>query len=442
MNLNRKRHSAPEKAIMTVLTFTCWSHSIKYHLFSRDGQALLASGIIERVALGNSFIRQTVPGREPFCLESDNYDHQSAVAHIIACLTDPQHGVIAGSAEISAVGHRVAHGGEYFRRSVEIDDRVLAVIKSLQHLAPMHCAPNIAGIEAAMLHLPAIPHVAVFDTAFHLSIPEYAYLYPLPHEWYKTYGVRRYGFHGPSHLYLSRRAAVLLGKPVTACNLITIHLDRGVSLCAVRNGFSVDTSMGMTPLEGAVMETRCGDIDPGIYAYMMQKLNLSAKEMEQILNQKSGIVGITGRNRGRQHFLQAALAGDPRCRLALEIETYRLKKYIGSYLAIAGPVDAIVFTTGTGASEWPVREMVLNGLDCFGIQLDRDRNRTIPEEEEVEISGEESLIRLFVIATNEELVMAEDVAAICSGFGSDLRQYGYSFANADFVPAVSSRQEI
>jgi acetate kinase len=423
---------------MKILTITCWSHAIKYYLFSWDGRVILASGIIERVGLGSSFIRQNVPGREPFCLETDNNDHQSAVALIIATLTDPQQGVMANALEISAIGHRVAHGGKEFRHSVQIDDHVLNSIRKLQHLAPLHSAPNIAGIEAAMMLMPAIPHMAIFDTAFHLSMPECAYMYPLPYEWYEKHGVRRYGFHGPSHLYLSRRASVLLDKPVDACNLITIHLDRGVSLCAIRNGLSVDTSMGMTPLEGAVMGTRCGDIDPGIHAYMMEVMDLSAKELEQVLNNKSGIFGITGQRLDRQHFLKAALDGDSRCKLALEIETYRLKKYIGSYLAIIGPLDAIVFTTGTGASEWPVREMVLNGLECFGIRIDLERNRAIrSEHEEAEITGEDSLIRTFVIPTNEELVIAEDVAAIHSGVYSDHKHYDYSFACGDFVPSVS-----
>ncbi|MDD2581762.1 MAG: acetate kinase [Desulfuromonadaceae bacterium] len=424
---------------MKILTITCWSHKIKYYLLCSGGRAILASGIIERVGLGGSFIRQVVPGREPIVLESDNNDHQSAVALIIATLTDPQHGVIANASNISAVGHRVAHGGKEFRHSVQIDDSVLNSIRKLQHLAPLHLAPNIAGIEAAMTHLPEIPHVAIFDTAFHLSMPECAYIYPLPYEWYENHGVRRYGFHGPSHLYLSRRAAALLDKPVDACNLITIHLDRGVSLCAIRNGLSVDTSMGMTPLEGAVMETRCGDIDPGIHFYMMRELNLSTKELEQVLNNRSGIVGITGQYMERRRFVKAALDGEPRCKLALEIETYRLKKYIGAYLAAIGPLDAIVFTAGAGASEWPVREMVLDSLDCFGIRLDCDKNRAVrPEPEEVEITGEESLIRTFVIPTNEELVIAEDVAAILSGACCDHRHYGYSFANGDFVPSVSN----
>lgn len=423
---------------MIILTVTCWRHAIRYHLYSSDCWRLLACGTIERVALGRSFIQQTVPGREIFSLETDNSDHRSAFASIIAALTDRRHGVIACAGEISAVGHRVAHGGDCFRHSVRIDSQVLAVISSLEHLAPMHLGPNIAGIEAAMTLLPAILHVAVFDTAFHSSMPETAYRYPLPYDWCEKYGVRRYGFHGPSHLYISRRAAVLLGKPADACNLITLHLDRGVSLCAIRNGLSVDTSMGMTPLEGAIMETRCGDIDPGIHAYMMQEMNLSALEMEQILNNKSGIAGITGRRLARQHFLQAVLDGDSRSGLALEMEAYRLKKYVGAYLAVNGPLDGIAFTTGNSSLEWLLREKVLSGLDCFGIRLDRERNRAIRSgRKEVEITAAGSPVRLFVIPTNEELVIAEDVAAIQSGVCSNHQQYAYSFSAAEFNPAAS-----
>jgi acetate kinase len=420
---------------MKILTLNCWTHAIKYHLFSRGGGNVLATGTVERVALGSSFISQQVPGREPFCLETPNNNHQSAVALIIATLNDPQHGVIDDAGEIAAVGHRVAHGGEEFRRSVRLNDHVLKAIRKLQYLAPQHSAPNIAGIEAAMAQLPAVPHVAIFDTAFHLTMPESAYRYPLPYEWYEMYRVRRYGFHGPSHLYLSRRAAVLLDKPAAGCNLITIHLDRGVSLCAVKNGLSIDTSMGMTPLEGAVMETRCGDIDPGIHAYMMQRLHLSPQELEQILNHKSGIAGLTGRRPGRQRFLEAVLDGEPRCRLALEIETYRIRKYIGAYLAVIGPLDGLIFTAGSGAVEWLAREMVLQGLECFGIRIDRGRNRSARTgEAEVEISGEGSLVRTFVIATNEELVYVEDTAAIHAGVYSDHQHHDYSFTRRGFVP--------
>ena len=419
---------------MNILTLNSWSHSIKYHLFSQSGAVLLAVGTVERVGLGSSFISQRTVGRKPFYSKTEFIEHQGAVDLIMSTLTSPLHGVIADITEISAVGHRVAHGGEEFQHSVKIDEHVLESIRKLHHLAPLHCAPNIAGIEAAMMRLPDVLHVAIFDTAFHRSMPECAYLYPLPYEWYENHGVRRYGFHGPSHLYLSKRAAVHLGKPAEVCNLITIHLDKGVSLCAIKNGISIDTSMGMTPLEGAVMETRCGDIDSGIQSYMMQKLDLSAREMEQVLNQKSGILGLTGLRPGRQHFLGAVLDGDPRCKMALELETYRLRKYIGSYLAAIGPLDGIVFTAGTSVAEWFVREMVLDGLECFGVQFERGDNRAVvPRQEEVEITANGSSTRIFVIPTNEELVYVEDVAAIYSGVNCDHRNHDYTFARSDFT---------
>lgn len=418
---------------MNILTLNCWSHSIKYHLFSWDSREVLAEGTVERVALGGSFISQRVRGRELFHQEQECSGHQSAVALILATLTDPRHGAIADAGKISAVGHRVAHGGEDFRHSVLIDEHVLDSIRKLQHLAPLHCAANIAGIEAARGNMSGIPHVAIFDTAFHLTMPGYAYIYPLPYEWYEKYGVRRYGFHGPSHLYISRRAAALLDKPADRCNLITIHIDRGISLCAIRSGLSIDTSMGMTPLEGVAMETRCGDIDPGIHAFMMQELSLSAQELEQILNHKSGSFGITGRNPGRQYFLEAVLDGDPCSKLALEIESYRIRKYIGSYLAAVGPLDGVVFTAGKGAAEWLAREMVLNGLESFGIWLDRNKNRTACSgQDEVEITGNGSPVRTFVIPTNEELVYVEDVAAILTGVYSDHQRHDYSFARRGF----------
>jgi acetate kinase len=270
-------------------------------------------------------------------------------------------------------------------------------------------------------------------------MPDFAYIYAVPYEWYKKHGVRRYGFHGPSHLYLSRRAACLLGKPADACSLITIHIDKGVSLCAIRDGISIDTSMGLTPLEGAVMETRCGDIDAGILPYMMQKLHLSASEMERVLNQKSGMAGITGWTRERRYILQAAIEGDAKCRLALEIEAYRLKKYIGAYLAVVGPLDAVVFTTGAGELEWFVRELVLEGLECFGILPDREKNRAVRSERlEALISSQNSPVSVLVIPTNEELVFAEDVTAILSGDNDDHRHYQYSFAQTGFLPPLQA----
>lgn len=411
---------------MNILTLSCWSHSIKYQLFSWGGQTLLAAGQVKRVGLGSSSFSLQVPGQPHSHRNIGFVDHRGAIQLIIKALT-----ARGAALPIAAVGHRVAHGGETFQHSVVIEGQVLNSIRELQQLAPLHISANIAGIEAAMEFLRDIPQVAIFDTTFHITMPDYAYIYPLPYEWYKKYGVRRYGFHGPSHIYLSRRAARLLNKPVTACNLITIHIDKGVSLCAIRNGISIDTSMGLTPLEGAVMETRCGDIDAGILPLMMQQLNLSAQEIERILNQKSGIMGITGLNTDRRHILQAAIEGDKKCALALKIEAYRLKKYIGAYLAVAGPLDAIVFTSGASELEWFSRELVLEGMECFGILTDPAKNHTDGSQwVERLITDDTSPISVFVIPTNEELVFAEDVTAILSGNDS----YEYSFSGANFVP--------
>jgi len=416
---------------MNILTLSCWSHSIKYHLFSWGGESLLAAGLVKRVGLGGTSISLKAPGCEEVTREVAFADHQEAVSLILDALS----GIGGEAGRIAAVGHRVAHGGETFHCSVVIDGQVLAAIRELQQLAPLHNAANIAGIEAAAKLLPHIPHVAIFDTAFHITMPDFAYIYPLPYEWYEKHGVRRYGFHGPSHIYLSRRAAALLGKPAAECNLVTIHLDKGVSLCAIRGGQSIDTSMGLTPLEGAVMETRSGDFDAGIIPFIMQQLNLSAREMESILNQKSGILGITGWHAERRQILEAATAGHAQCRLALEMEAYRLKKYIGAYLAAVGPLDALVFTTGAGAGEWFARELVLGGLECFGILLDQERNRAVgPERKEALVTADASPVKVFVVPTDEELVYAQDVTAILSGEYGSRVQYDYSFAHPDFVP--------
>jgi acetate kinase len=299
-------------------------------------------------------------------------------------------------------------------------------------LAPLHNPPNIAGIEAARAVLPDVPHIAIFDTAFHQTTPEHAYIYPLPYEWYEKYGVRRYGFHGTSHLFVSKRAAVLLGKPVGKCNLITMHIGNGVSHAAIRNGVSVDTSMGLTPLEGAVMGTRCGDIDPAIPAFMMQMEDLTAKEIDAILNKKSGILGITRRFTDRRDVIENSLQGDKLSTLALEIEAYRLKKYIGSYMAILGRLDAVVFTAGVGERGWLIREAALEGLEHMGICLDKDRNREAVTGRESLISADDSPVRVFVIPTDEELVFTEDVAALLNGTYTDHMNFEYSFSRTDF----------
>lgn len=423
---------------MIILTLNCWSFSVRYRLFDWSSRDTLAMGTVERVIVGDSFFDHEVPGRGKWRLEKDCQDHRCAIQLILKTITDPEMGVISDKEAIAAVGHRVVHGGEKFTESVLIDAAVMAAVREVEHLAPQHNSNNIAGIEAAQDLLPGIPHVAIFDTAFHQTMPEYAYMYPLPYEWYEKYGVRRYGFHGASHLYVSKRASVLLGKPASQCNLITMHIGKGASLCAIKNGLSIDTSMGLTPLEGSMMGTRCGDIDPGIPPFIMNEQNLSPREMDTLLNQKSGVLGITGRYKDRREVLQEMECGDERCRIAFEMETYRLRKYIGSYRAITGPLDAIVFTAGVGVSAWQMREQALKGLENMGIILDPEKNQVaVSPESEYEISAAGSPVKIFVIPTAEELVFAEDTAAILAKDYTHHLHHNYSFARADFQPFPS-----
>ena len=418
---------------MDILALNCGSSSVKYQLFDWKKKEVIARGMVERVTIGDSYIIHEVPGRETYRDEYECPDHKTAVHLIIKILTDKTYGVVEDMSQISAVGHRVVHGGEKFACSILIDDTVLDAIKEVQHLAPLHNPPNIAGIEAAQANLPDVPHIAIFDTAFHQTIPESAYTYPVPQEWYTEHGVRRYGFHGTSHLYVSKRAAVLLDKKPEDCNLVTMHIGNGVSHTAIKNGVSVDTSMGLTPLEGAVMGTRCGDIDPAIPAFIMERENLSPKEIDGILNKKSGILGITGEFTDRRDVIEAAEAGNERCNLALEIEGYRLKKYIGSYGAILGRLDAVIFTAGVGEMGWLIREKALENLEHIGIKLDKEKNRnTMTRKAETTITTPDSPVQVFVIPTDEELVFTEDVVAILEGTYTDHMNFKYSFAENTF----------
>ncbi|MCF6265210.1 MAG: acetate kinase [Desulfuromusa sp.] len=418
---------------MGILALNCGSSSVKYQLFNWSKKKVVAKGMVERVTIGDSYIIHEVPGCETYREEYECPDHKTAVHLIVKILTDETYGVVTDMSQISAVGHRVVHGGEKFACSVLIDDNVLDAIREVQHLAPLHNPPNIAGIEAAQANLPDVPHIAIFDTAFHQTIPELAYTYPVPHQWYTEHGVRRYGFHGTSHLYVSKRAAVLLGKRPENCNLITMHIGNGVSHTAIKNGISVDTSMGLTPLEGAVMGTRCGDIDPAIPAFIMERENLSPKEIDSILNKKSGIYGITGEFTDRRDVIEAAEAGNERCTLALEIEGYRLKKYIGSYCAALGRLDAVIFTAGVGEMAWLIREKALENLEHIGINLDKEKNRnTMTRKAETTISTPDSPVKVFVIPTDEELVFTEDVAAILEKTYTDHMNFKYSFSEDTF----------
>jgi acetate kinase len=395
---------------MIILALNCGSSSVKYKLFSWEEKKVLAKGMVERIGI-----------------EGGPANHREALKQVIGGLKH----------NISAVGHRVVHGGEKFKSSVLINDEVLDAIRSVEDLAPLHNPPNIVGIEAAKEVLPDVPQIAVFDTAFHQTMPERAFLYPVPYEWYKMYGVRRYGFHGTSHLYVSRRAAALLGKKPSEVNLITMHIGNGVSITAVKEGVSIDTSMGLTPLEGAVMGTRCGDIDPAIILFMIEKEGFYAEQIDTILNKKSGLLGITGKYMDRRDIEKAAAEGDKRSQLAIEIEAYRLKKYIGSYLAALGKVDAIVFTAGAGELNWGLREKVLEGMEGLGIVLDKKVNqKTKSREKESLISANESKIKAFVIPTDEEIVFIEDVVAILEGRYETHTHFTYSFEDQKYKRKV------
>lgn len=412
---------------MKILALNCGSSSVKYQLYDWENHSVVAKGMVERVGIGDSFIIHEANGtshRE----EYECHDHTTAISLIVHTLQSADHGVISSMEEISAVGHRVVHGGEKFTSSVLIDDSVIKAIEEVQHLAPLHNPPNLAGIYAARGVMPNVPHVAIFDTAFHQSMPDYAYTYAVPKEWYEKYGVRRYGFHGTSHLYVSKRAAKMLGKDPKDCNIITMHIGNGVSHTAIKGGLSVDTSMGLTPLEGAVMGTRCGDLDPAVPLFMQQQLGVSAKDMDNILNKKSGLLGITGKYTDRRDILNHCDINDKSCSLAINVEAYRLKKYIGMYYAVLGRLDAVVFTAGVGENAGAIRQLALEGLEEMGIVVDREKNlKTFSKSGETEISTPESKVKVFVIPTNEELVFVEDVVAIMTGTYKPHTEYPYTF---------------
>lgn len=379
---------------MKILALNCGSSSIKYQLYDWDEKKVLAKGIIERIGYGN-FLNQIFK-----TLDTN---------------------------EISSVGHRVVHGGEKFIKSALIDDAVLSEIKKAADLGPLHNPANILGIEAAKKFLPKVPHIAVFDTAFHQTMPQKAYLYAVPYEWHEKYKIRKYGFHGTSHLYVSKRAAVMLNKKSSDTNLITLHIGNGVSITAIKNGISIDTSMGLTPLAGAIMGTRSGDLDPGIL-FFLEKEGYSANELNNALNYKSGLFGITGKFSDRRDIEKAASDGDQRCKLAIEMESYCLKKFIGSYLAAIGGLDAVVFTGGAGEMDAHLRERATEGLEFLGIKLDKEKNtQAKSKEKESIISDNESKIKILVIPTNEEIVLIEDVAAILENRYDVHTNFKYSF---------------
>ncbi len=441
---------------MKILTLNCGSSSVKYQVYDWDRKLPIAKGIVERVAIGNSFILHEVTGKAPIKVDYECENHTHAVQLVLNALVGRINGiepVLDDINEIKAVGHRVVHGGEKYAKSVLITPEVLKTFEELSDLAPLHNPANVLGIKAAMKVLPNVPHVAVMDTAFHQTMPEHAYIYAVPYEWYEEYGIRRYGFHGTSHLYVSRRAAALMGKEPSEVNVITCHIGNGASVAAVKGGVSIDTSMGFTPLEGLVMGTRSGDIDPAIIGFIEQKKGYTASRIVTILNKKSGVLGITGKFVDRREievrvdrYLELKEKGEfdslpdaekeelRRAYLAFKVEAYRIRKYIGAYAFALGRVDAVVFTAGVG-ERWPMlREEVLSGLEMFGIKLDPEKNREAnSRNHEFEISSDDSRTKVFVIPTDEELVIAEDTAAIVEGRYDIHTRFNYSFQSPDYV---------
>ena len=394
---------------MKILVLNSGSSSIKYQLFNMENENVLAKGIVERIGIDDSFLEHEVNGDE-IVIEEDIPNHSKGISLVIDALLDDNHGVLESMDEINAVGHRVVHGGEKFADSVKITDEVVEQMEAVSDLAPLHNPPNIAGIKVCQELMPEKPQVGVFDTAFHQSMPAEAYTYALPYEYYEKYGVRRYGFHGTSHRFVAKRAAKLMDKDYSDSKIITCHLGNGASVAAVKNGKSIDTSMGLTPLEGLVMGTRCGDIDPAIVPFLQEKEDLSSKEIDNIMNKESGLLGISGISNDSRDIQEAADDGNERAQLAGDVFNYRVKKYIGAYTSAMGGVDAIVFTAGIGENAKEIRAGILDGLEYLGFELDEEANDS--RGKEIEISKVGSDTRVFVIPTNEELVIARDTADI------------------------------
>lgn len=391
---------------MKILVINCGSSSLKYQLIDMENEDVLAKGLVERIGIEGSRIKHETTGKDKKVIETPMQDHKKALELVMDSLTNEEYGAIASLDEIGAVGHRVVHGGEDFADSVIIDEKVLKAIEDNVEIAPLHNPPNIMGIKACEKLLPNVKQVAVFDTAFHQTMPAKSYIYALPYEYYEKYKVRRYGFHGTSHKYITNRAADMLGKDVNEVNLITCHLGNGSSICAVENGKSKDTSMGFTPLEGLAMGTRSGDLDPAILPFIMEKENLDPEEINNVINKKSGVLGISGISSDFRDLESAAEEGNERAKLALDIFEKRVRGYIGNYMTQLDHVDAIVFTAGVGENSIEMRESICKDLKIFGIEVDKERNNVRGEEKV--ISSDNSKIKVLVIPTNEELMIARD----------------------------------
>lgn len=391
---------------MNILVLNCGSSSLKYQLIDMDNEKVLAKGLCERIGIEGSKLKHSPAGGEDFVRANSMKDHNDAVKMVMDALVDSKHGVLKSTDEIGAVGHRVVHGGEFFSSSVIIDDEVIKAIEACSDLAPLHNPPNLIGIKACEQIMPGLTQVAVFDTAFHQTMPAKAYLYAIPFELYAKYKIRRYGFHGTSHKYVAAMAAEMLGKPEKDTKIITCHLGNGASICAVDGGKSVDTSMGFTPLEGLAMGTRSGDIDPAVVSFLMEKEQISVKTVENILNKQSGVLGISGVSSDFRDIEAAAKEGNGRAKTALELFYYRVAKYIGGYAAAMNGVDAVVFTAGLGENSSETRKAICSYVEFLGLKVDDTKNAQ--RGKAVIFSTDDSKVKAMAIPTNEELVIARD----------------------------------
>ncbi|WP_278675765.1 acetate kinase [Acidaminococcus fermentans] len=396
---------------MKIFVVNCGSSSIKYQLIDMKDESVIAKGLVERIGIEGSVLTHTPAGKDKVRLESAIPDHVDGIKKVLAALVDPNYGVIKSMDEIDAVGHRVVHGGEIFNESVVITDEVLKQIEDLSDMAPLHQPANVSGIRACQKLMPNTPQVAVFDTAFHQTMPPVAYMFGVKYEEYKEFGIRKYGFHGTSHKYVSGVAAAMLGKDIKDTKIITCHLGNGSSITAIDGGKSVDTSMGFTPLDGVLMGTRTGSIDPAVVPVLMQKKGLDAAGVDKYMNKECGVLGVSGVSSDFRDLEDAAAKGNERAQLALDMFCYQVKRYIGAYAAAMGGVDAIVFTAGVGENDIHTRQQVCAGLEFLGVKLDADRNNV--RGKATEISAADSKVKVFLIPTNEELAIAQDTLRLC-----------------------------
>ena len=390
---------------MKILVINCGSSSLKYQLFDMNNEEVLVEGLVERIGIDGSRLKQE-KGDDEYIIEEDMKDHTEAVKHVFDAITDTENGVIADLSEIDAVGHRFVHGGEKITKSVVIDDKVKEAVKEYSKFAPLHNPANMMGLEACEKLLPNVKNVAVFDTAFHQSMPEENFLYGIDYKYYEDQAVRKYGFHGTSHDFITQKTAEVLEKDQKDLNMISCHLGNGSSICAVKNGKSFDTTMGLTPLEGLVMGTRSGDLDPTVVTFLMNEYGYDTKKMDNVLNKESGVLGVSGVSSDFRDLEDAAKDGNKRAETALKMFTNRAKRYIAGYMAEVGNIEAIVFTGGIGENSIPMREDIMNGFEQFGIKIDPEKNNVRGGCHLV--STDDSKVKVFVIATNEELMIARD----------------------------------